>query len=232
MQASIVFDMDGVLVDTEPLKARAHRRAVEERGGELTPELYRRHMGNPHGDVIRAFLDGAGLDTSDAAARSYERTFRSAYRALLADELSATDGASELLEACRREGRALALVTSSQRWMVEFALSHLDASGAFEVTVSADDVAAEKPDPAPYRAAREALGEAGEAAVAVEDTQAGVASATSAGLPTLALRHAFNEDHDFTEAVAVLESLAPAERILSLVDRLAGGTARRRRDGR
>ncbi len=228
MQTAIIFDMDGVLVDTEPLKARAHRRAVEERGGELTSELYRRHMGNPHEGVIRAFLEGAGLEASDEAAEGYEETFRASYRGLLTRELRPTEGAVELLEACRSEGRPLALVTSSDRWMVEVALPRLGADGLFEVTVTADDVEAEKPDPAPYLRAREALGAAAGRPVAVEDTEAGVASATSAGLPTVAVRHAFNTNHDLGEAAAVLQSLAPAERVLSLVDRLAGGDPRRR----
>lgn len=228
MQAAIVFDMDGVLVDTEPLKARAHRRALEEQGGELTSELYRRHMGNPHDRVIRAFLEGGGLEATDRAAEAYEATFRSAYRELLADALAPTEGALELLDACRAEGRPLALVTSSDRWMVEIVVPQLGAEGLFEGTVTADDVEAEKPDPAPYRRARETLGAGGRRAVAVEDTEAGVASATAAGLSTVAVRHAFNGDHDFGEAAAVLESLAPAEKVLTLVDRLAGGEPRRR----
>ena len=228
MQAAIVFDMDGVLVDTEPLKARAHRRALEERGGELTSELYRRHMGNPHDRVIRAFLEGSGLEASDEAVEAYERTFRAAYRRLLRDDLRPTAGAVELLEACRSEGRSLVLVTSSDRWMVEIALPSLGADGLFEGTVTADDVEAEKPHPAPYRRAREALGAAGRRAVAVEDTEAGVASATAAGLSTVAVRHAFNADHDFRAAAAVLESLAPAEKVLALVDRLAGDEPHRR----
>lgn len=224
MQAAIVFDMDGVLVDTEPLKARAHRRALEERGGELTSEIYRRHMGNPHGRVIRAFLEEAGLEASDDAAEAYEETFRAVYRRLLTEDLRPAEGALELLEACRREGRPLVLVTSSDRWMVEIALPRLGAADFFEATVTADDVEAEKPDPAPYRRAREVLGGAGARAVVVEDTEAGVDSATSAGLPAVAVRHAFNAGHDFDEAAAVLESLAPAERVLTLVDRLAGET--------
>jgi len=228
MQAAIVFDMDGVLVDTEPLKARAHRAALEERGGELTSELYRRHMGNPHDRVIRAFLEGAGLEASAAAAEAYEKSFRVAYRELLSDAAGPTGGARELLDACRAEGRPLALVTSSDRWMVEIALPKLGAGGLFEAVVTADDVEAEKPDPAPYLRAREALGARGRRAVAVEDTEAGVASATAAGLPTVAVRHAFNGDHDFGDAAAVLDSLAPAEKVLALVDRLAGEEPERR----
>lgn len=222
MEAAMVFDMDGVLVDTEPLKARAHRRAVEERGGELTLELYRRQMGNPHGEVVRAFLRGAGLDASDAAAEAYEETFRQAYRRLLTETMEPAAGAEELLRACRAEGRPLALVTSSDRWMAEIALARLGAEEAFEAVVTAEDVEDEKPHPAPYLRAREQLGGAGGRAVAVEDTEAGVASASAAGLPVVAVRHSFNGDHDFGAAAAVLESLAPAEKMLTLVDRLAG----------
>ena len=223
MEAAIVFDMDGVLVDTEPLKFRAHRKAVEARGGELGPDRYRRGMGHPHDDVIRFFLSGAGLPSGPEAVQAYEERFRAAYRELLVRELAPTDGAEELLDACMRQDRQLALVTSSDPSMVEIVLERLEAAPRFAAVVTAADVDAGKPAPDPYRRARTALGPAGDRAVAVEDTEAGVASATAAGLPVVAVRHAFNGRHDFGRAAAVVDSLAPAAAFLDRLDRLAGG---------
>lgn len=227
---AIVFDLDGVLVDTEPLKLRAHRAAVQARGGELGPDLYRRQMGGPHDEVIRAFLRASGLEATVAALEAYESTFRDAYRELLATELTPTEGAEALLAACRAEGRRMALVTSSDRWMVEVVLPRLGGAEIFEAVITADDVEREKPAPDAYVAAREALGArrpdsrgapGGEAAVAVEDTPAGVASARAAGLPVIVVRHRFNRDQAFERADAVVDSLAPAGDLLHLVDRLA-----------
>ena len=235
--AAIVFDLDGVLVDTEPLKARAHRAAVEARGGELTLDLYRRWMGGPHDEVIRAFLEASDLAADEAALEAYEATFRAAYRELLSEELTPTEGAEAVLRACRQQGRRLALVTSSDRWMVEIVLPRLGGAERFRAVITADDVEREKPAPDPYRAAVAALDEAGAGTgsgrtagsaaatgagpVAVEDTAAGVASARAAGLPVIAVRHAFNGRHDFGDAAKVVGSLAPAEAFLERVDRVS-----------
>lgn len=225
MRTAIVFDLDGVLVETEPLKARAHRAAVRARGGDLTLETYRREMGNPHGEVIRAFLAASGLEATEARVEAYEAAFRDAYRRLLARELEQVEGAGELLAACREQRRPLALVTSSDPWMVELILPRLGGVGGFGAVVTADDVDREKPHPDPYLRALSGLDEEDGPAVAVEDTAAGLASAAAAGLPVIARRHRFNRGHDFADAAALVETLAPADGFLELVDRLAGGAA-------
>lgn len=276
--AAIVFDMDGVLADTERLKFRAHRAAVEAVGGSLDPDLYATQMGSAHLGVIRAFLSASDLDTSDDAVERYEERFQTAYRDLLATDLQPMPGARALLAACRKQGRPLALVTSSEGWMADIVLRSLvrrdcstvpgvrhglGAPDVFEVVVTADDVEKEKPDPEPYLRARKALGfgrtseqggdgegrgEAGDEAgsegggggeggdesgseigdgagnrriVAVEDTPAGIASASASGLPVIAVRHDFNRHHAFELASAVVASLDPPDRFLELVDEVA-----------
>lgn len=222
--ADVVFDLDGVLVDTERLKFRAHREAVEAAGGRLDRDDYRRGMGRPHDEVIRLFLSAAGLPADPGAADAYEARFRAAYRRRLEEELAPALGAEELLAACRREGRRLALVTSSDPWMVEIVLDRLGWRDRFEAVVTAADVDAEKPDPEPYRRALAALAGRGRdvvRAVAVEDTEAGVASAAGAGLPVVAVRHDLNGRHDFGRAAAVADGLAPAGDFLDRLDRTA-----------
>jgi len=220
-RAAIVFDMDGVLVDTEPLKARAHRSVLEARGGELPLELYRDQMGGAHRQVIRTFLHASGLDAGPEAVEDYEEGFRGAYRDLLERELRPVAGARDLLRRVVEEERAVALVTSSERWMVRRVLPRLGAEDVFRAVVTAEDVEREKPAPDPYLRARSALGADSDRAVAVEDTRSGVAAASAAGLVVVAVRHEFNRDQVFPRAAAEAEQLTPAEDFLSLVDRVA-----------
>lgn len=226
MRAAIVFDMDGVLADTERLKFRAHRAACEAMGGGLDADTYRREMGGVHEEVVRAFLAASELETTHDAVEDYETRFQDAYRRLLTSDFRAMPGAREVLAACRTQERPLALVTSSEGWMAGTVLDRLGARDAFRAVVTADDVRNEKPHPEPYRRARRALAASGRAAVAVEDTRAGVASAAAAGLPVLVVRHDFNRDQAFDEAAAVLESLAPAEAFLETADEVVEGWTR------
>ncbi len=231
MTAAIIFDMDGVLADTERLKFRAHGAAAEALGGELDIEAYRREMGGVHEDVVRAFLSASGLEPGDEIVEGYEVRFQDEYRRLLSTNFRAMPGALELLAACRDGGRPLALVTSSESWMAEIVLDRLDARDLFRAVITADDVQNGKPHPEPYRRARRALEPTGRAAVAVEDTESGVASAAAACLPVLAVLHDFNREHDFGKAAAVLESLAPAEFFLETVDGLTASGAAPPDDG-
>lgn len=215
----MVFDLDGVLALTEPLKARAHARAIEELGGRLDGEAYARHMGSPHEAASRAFLREAGLETADPAA--HRERFARQYRRLLGEGLAAAPGASEAVRLCRERGWAVGVVTSSHAWMAERVLGDLGLRPLLDVLVTADDVARHKPDPAPYRAAAAALGCSERPCVAVEDTDPGVASASGAGLPVIGVRHGLNRRHQFRAAAAVVEGLAPADAFLRLAARTA-----------
>jgi HAD superfamily hydrolase (TIGR01509 family) len=216
----VLFDLDGVLVATEELKARAHAETVRRYGGALDLGFYGEVMGKSHEEAARAFIEASGADLDTAA---YARVFNAVYGDLLKTDLHPVPGAAELVAALRGEGYRLAVVSSSLRWMMDEVLNRTDLADAFEASVSADDVAHEKPSPEPYLKALSELGLEPGRAVVIEDSETGVASAVSAGLPVIAVRHRFNVRHDFSRARAELDGLGDTRRTIRTIARALDG---------
>ena len=201
---AIILDLDGVLAETEPLKALAHSETVARFGGQVAPSFYATVMGRPHADVRDAFLAKGGTTADDAA---YTSVFDARYAELLASGIRTTPGAPALLERARSLGMSTALVTSSRRWMTDRVLASVGCAQAFDCVICAEDVPAHKPAPDSYLAALERLAIEARSALAVEDSDAGVAAATGAGIRVIALRHALNHEHQFRGATRVVSSL-------------------------
>jgi HAD superfamily hydrolase (TIGR01509 family) len=176
--AAVLFDMDGTLVDSEPVWDDALRELARWLGGELSDDARRRTLGTNvpvsvaivHADVGRPDADPvlSGKKLVDEAAARFARG------------LVWRPGARELVEAVRAAGVPSALVTNTERPLVEIALGPL-AGELFDVTVCGDEVEHAKPAPDPYLTAARLLGVDPAAAVAVEDSPTGAASAEAAG---------------------------------------------------
>ena len=211
---AVIFDLDGVLVSTEALKAQAHEETVRFFGGRVERSFYGPVMGGSHELVRGAFLKKAGLEIEPA---DYSERYRETYERLLDSDLGASPGVSNLLKELQQRGYRLAVVTSSQQWMVDRIFAGTDISRFFEVVVSASDVPRHKPAPDPYLAALERLGAAASSAVVFEDSEVGVAAAAAAGIRVIVLRHAFNTDHDFRQAARTIQSFLDTGQVLQFV---------------
>ncbi len=211
----VLFDMDGVLVATEDLKARAHCETVRRHGGQLDPGYYSEVMGQSHEAAAIAFISASGADLDPAG---YAEAFRSFYGALLESGVELMPGARSIVVAAKERGYRLAVVSSSLRWMMDEVLSRTGLEGSFDACVSADDVREEKPSPEPYLRALSELSLDGGAAVVIEDSETGVASGVAAGLPVIAVRHHYNARHDMSRAFAVLDGLSDTTRVIDLIE--------------
>jgi HAD superfamily hydrolase (TIGR01509 family) len=210
----VLFDLDGVLVNTEGLKAAAHAQTVATYGGTLEPWQYRAEMGRAYDDVIEAFIARTGIDAQPGV---YSDEFRSAYLDLIRARLQLMPGAEDLLGTLRERGYRLAVVSSSVRWMMDEIVARTRLDRFFRTIVSAEDVREEKPSPEPYLLALERLSLDPENAVIFEDTQSGVTAGTRAGVKVVALRHEYNVDHDLSRAAKLLDDLADTEATLALI---------------
>lgn len=217
---AVIFDLDGVLVMTEALKAAAHVATVNAFGGELDLSIYGRWMGKAHDLVRDAFIAEAGIQ---ARPEEYTDMYRKTYQRLMESGLRTTPGAKELLTALEARAYRLAMVTSSKQWMVDEVLTQLGLGRYFEVVVSADDVEREKPEPDAYLLALKKLRMAAAEAVVVEDSEPGVRAARGAGIRVIAVRHEFNGLHDFSNAEFQLDSLAATEEVVGRIEQVLSG---------
>jgi HAD superfamily hydrolase (TIGR01509 family) len=185
MIAAVVFDLDGVLIDSEPVWEEVRRGLVAERGGRWLPEAQQRLMGMSTPEWARYLSDdlGVGLPPDQVAAEVVERMGRR-YR----EHLPLLPGAVEAVG--RMAARwPLGLASSSARPLIDAVLDAAGLAASFKVTISTEEVARGKPAPDVYlEVARRLKVEPG-ACVAVEDSSNGLRSAAAAGLRVVAVPH-------------------------------------------
>lgn len=198
---AVVFDLDGVLVDSEDVWARAEAATVEELGGAYTPELSHLLYGRGHRDGGRILAERLGGDADATAELLLDRAL-----AGMRNGLEPLPGALELVE--RLRGTVpIAVASNSTRVIVRTALAAVGLDGSFDAVVCGEDVERPKPAPDAYAAACRALGSEPARTVALDDSPVGIASAKAAGLYAVGVVSG-GRDADLREADAVVSSLA------------------------
>jgi HAD superfamily hydrolase (TIGR01509 family) len=179
--AAVLFDLDGLLVDSEPLWTIAEHKVAGSLGGTFTPELKQRMIGMRLDLAVGILLEG--LDTEqarEADPHTVGQQLMAYTAALFAQGVPLQPGAEQLLDTLAAASVPLALVSSSYRQLVDAALIGVGAH-RFAVSVAGDEVTHGKPDPEPYLTAARELGVVPARCVVLEDAQAGLESAISAG---------------------------------------------------
>jgi beta-phosphoglucomutase len=214
---AILFDFNGVLVDDEPIHLAMFQRVLAQEGLELSAaDYYAHYLGLDDRGCFAAVLAAAGEDA--AVPRLMRLIARKAafYQELIHQRgYPLFAGAAELVTAAAGAGLMLGVVSGALREEVEGALRQAGLASHFKVLVSAEDVAAAKPDPEGYRRALEGLNTLPplperllhpHEVLAVEDSPAGLAAAAAVGLVTLAIAHTYAADR-LTVADAVAANL-------------------------
>jgi HAD superfamily hydrolase (TIGR01509 family) len=180
---ALLFDMDGLLVDTEPLWLETETEVMARLGASWTPADQHALLGGSMARSVAYMLSRATRPAEPEAVARWMLDGMLARAA--AGRVIVRPGARELLAAVGASGLPYALVTSSER---VFADAVLASTGfRFPVIVTGDDVAAHKPDPEPYLLAAKLLGADPARCVALEDSPSGVASAAAAGCLVVAV---------------------------------------------
>jgi HAD superfamily hydrolase (TIGR01509 family) len=202
MISTVIFDLDGLLADTELLHCQAYQMAFAERGVELGTGDYAEHWIR-HGKSIADWVDLRRLTFDPNALRMRKSQH---YLNLLESSLRPMDGAIELLDALRGKFR-IALASSSYRDAIDGVLAGLRIASYFEVIVSGLDVAKVKPAPDIFLLAARVLRVDPTDCLVFEDAEKGVIAAHCAGMRCIAVPNDFTRHHDFSKATRVCASL-------------------------
>jgi HAD superfamily hydrolase (TIGR01509 family) len=180
---AVLFDMDGTLIDSEPVWFETEVRLLAEYGFDLGPEHWEKVLGQPNEVACNYLIGVSGIPLT---WRELSERIETAMAAQLSQGLDLLPGAKDLLVELQAAGVPTALVSASSRRIVDACLGVIGAD-FFRHTVSGDDVSRSKPAPEPYLLAARLLGAAPGDCVALEDSPNGVASAQAAGCQVLAV---------------------------------------------
>jgi beta-phosphoglucomutase len=195
---AIIFDFDGVIVDSEPLIMRLTQRMAAQQGWMLTEkEYYRDYLALDDRGIIERLYRAHGLECDSRRRDDLVKWKARTYMELIRDGLPAMPGAVEFVRRAA-ELYPLAIASGSLRTEIEYLLAKIGLRDAFQTIASAEDTERSKPDPQIYNAALSRLRQvpgldapqlaAGEC-LAIEDAPAGVVAAHAAGIKCLALAH-------------------------------------------
>lgn len=189
MPAAVLWDMDGTLVDSEPLWDRVMTSVAARHGLVLSEQLNAQMLGCSLEDSLARIHAAAGKSLTEMEVRRERRWACDRVRELFSTELSWQPGARAALEFVAHLHIPMALVTNTPRELADPVIAAIGSSW-FTFTVCGDEVPHGKPAPDPYRAAAAALGVMTDYCLAVEDSPVGAASATAAGCATLVVDRA------------------------------------------
>lgn len=195
---AVIFDFDGVIVDTEPLHYAAFQRTLEPLGLHFTWQEYVDiYIGFDDRDAFKhAFSSRDTLLDQDRLRRLIEQKAEFFLETIQAG-VSAYPGVLELVFSLNKRKVPLAICSGALKSDIDPILAMLDLSDCFDIVVTADDVTASKPDPECYQLAFERLQSAHQksfskcATIAIEDTPAGISSAKAAGLMVCAVTNSY-----------------------------------------
>ena len=203
---AVVFDLDGVLVDSEPIHFRAANRVLARYGSSISETEYRGFIGLGETATWAAWRERAHIRDS------VEDLVSAHTRARLEEIAAGIEPIGEAVRLARQlhtSGLRLAIASSSTREVIDALLLALGLGPLFAVRISGEDpeVHASKPAPDVYLAAAARLGVAAAACLAIEDSGPGVLAAKRAGMTCIAVPNRWTLDQDFGEADVVLETL-------------------------
>ncbi len=214
---AVVFDMDGVLIDSEPIIRAAAQLAAIELEHEVTDEFYASVIGLPGVQVERAFMleFGAQFPLADYRQR-FERRY---HEQINTRGLVAKPGISDLLDTLTARGVPIAVATSTRAGNAQRALAAAGLLSRLPVCVTGDQVQQGKPAPEIFLTAAARLGIAAQQCIAVEDSEVGARAAVAAGMCTLLVPDLKPPSHELAALVNEVLSSMPlaAARILHLL---------------
>lgn len=201
---AVVFDLDGLMFNTEDLYDMVGEGILSRRGHHYTPELKRRMMGLPGRVSLQIMIDAHGLD---ATVEQLQDETDEIFAEILPVHLQPMPGLLELLNSLDAASIPKAIATSSRRAYTQTVLAQFDLETRFEFLLTSEDVSEGKPHPEIYQTAASRLGVGNADVMVLEDSENGCKAGVAAGSFTVAVPGVHSEGHDYPGVAFVAESL-------------------------
>jgi len=186
---AVIFDMDGVLIDSNPFHLQIWRRFLTERGVAFDPDkLPAQIFGQRDDKALRMFL---GPDLTEEQVVHWSEELEANFREAFRPHAKPLPGATELIHECGQAGIPMAVASSAMKKNVDFVVDTLRLGPCFQAVVSGDEVSHPKPDPEIYLRAAEHLGVEPARSVAFEDSFIGIKAVLRAGMKCVAIASTF-----------------------------------------
>lgn len=219
---AIIFDMDGVIVDSEPIHQRVERQIFEELLLPVSRGEHETYLGTSSPDMFQAIAaahptEWKRVNRSVAEVVALER--RRYREALREGTVPLVAGAVDAIRGAADRGFAVAIASSAPREQIIDVIALTDTAEIIRCIKSAEDVLHSKPDPEIYRAAAACLGVVPERCWVVEDSHHGVTAAVDAGMRCIAYRNPSSGEPDLSAAELVVDAM---ENVISAISSTAG----------
>ncbi len=203
MEYGLIFDMDGVVIDSNPYHKIAWGRFLKGKGIPCDDPFFDNVLSGRTGPTSLRIIFGD--DLPESLLEEYLREVDENYQNILrqTDEVYPIAGLYDFLSAVRGNGYRLALATSAPPLNIELGLEKLKLEGVFEVVVGKVDVVHGKPDPEVYLTTVERLGLPVENCIVFEDSKAGIQSALGAGMPVVGIASGHSREELLKEGVSL-----------------------------
>jgi len=197
---AIVFDMDGVIVDSEPLHIRAERMTLAPFNLDISDAEFHAYMGQTPKKLLEGMIEKYSLPTTiEAIYPVHAANLLKLYR----EDVEALPGAIELIQAFSALGLPLGIASSSDMTLIRAVVDKFELGSTFSVLTSGQELERVKPSPDIYLLAAARLGVAPEACCAIEDSTAGVRAAKAAGMMCIGFEspNSPGQNHDAADLV-------------------------------
>lgn len=201
---AVVFDLDGLMLNTEDVFSIAGCRLLERRNLAMTEEIHQRMLGRRPDEAFQALKELSGISDSIESLKQETRTL---FYEIAEDHLSIMPGLFELLDMIETADLPKAVATSSPRDYMEHLLEKFDLLHRFPVTLTAEDVVHGKPHPEIYLTAASQLDVAPDRMLVLEDSETGTRAAAAAGAVTVSVPNCHTANGDFSMAWLKVPSL-------------------------
>ncbi len=202
--SAILFDMDGTLIDSEPLWLKTEIEVMAEVGCHWDEQDQINCLGGP-AERTEQYMQKRSQNVKPYG--HFINRLHEVMKVKIANELDLVPNALELLKECKEAGIKTALVTASSRELMHIVLKRFP-QGTFDAVVSRDDVQNSKPDPAPYLLAAKQLSVDISKCVILEDSLTGVASGLSSGAKVIGIPHLVQmSEHQNLRVISALDEI-------------------------